>query len=201
MARGANKERILDAGLNLLYAKGYNATGIQDIADAAGVPKGSFYNYFKSKEDFAAEVIGYYTNQTVLFLERHLNQGNLSPLIRMRQMLEQWANTMFTQKQGCGCLVGNLTQEMGNHSDKIQLAAKEDFARLEGRFIACLQEAQEQGEIAPEQDMRKLGTFIYNGWQGALVRSKAEGNGDQLKAYVDYIFDVILPPFTTLGVS
>ena len=201
MARGANKERILEAGLDLLYAKGYNATGIQDIADAAGVPKGSFYNYFKSKEDFAAEVIYHYTNQTVSFLEHHLNQGNLSPLARMRQMLEQWADTMFTEYQGCGCLVGNLTQEMGNHSNKIKYAAKEDFARLEGRFIACLQEAQENGEISLQQNVRKLGIFIYNGWQGALVRAKSEGTGDQLKAYVDYIFDEILPLLIMSGAS
>ena len=196
MARGTNKKRILDAGLSLLYAKGYNATGIQDIADAAGVPKGSFYNYFKSKEEFATEVIRHYTQQTVLFLENHLTDGDINRLTRMRSVLDYWAKNMFSEYQGFGCLVGNITQEMGNQSAKIQLEAKEDFSRLEACFIACLKEAKEQGEIPSGIDVKKLGTFIYNGWQGALVRSKSEGNGNQLEDYVSYVFDTILPSLT-----
>lgn len=197
MARGANKARILEAGLSLFYAKGYNATGIQDIANAAEVPKGSFYNYFKSKEDFATEVIDHYTHQTVLFLEERLKKGERNHLEKMKLLLEHWAENMFPKYEGVGCLIGNLSQEMGNQSDKIKQAAKEDFARLESCFIACLQAAQDSSEIAPDIDVNKLGTFIYNGWQGALVRSKSEGNGEQLKAYVGYVFDVVLPSFLT----
>ena len=63
--RGVNKEQILEAGMSLMYSHGYNAAGIQDIANAAGVPKGSFYNYFKSKEDFVSEVLTMYTDETI----------------------------------------------------------------------------------------------------------------------------------------
>ena len=193
MARGLNKEQILEAGMGLIYARGYNATGIKDIANAAEVPKGSFYNYFKSKEDFAAEVIDHYTHKTILFLEERLQTGDRNHLTRMRHVLDDWAENMFFDYQGAGCLIGNITQEMGNHSDKIQQAAKADFARLESCFIACLQAAQDNGEISDDKDVKQLGSFIYNGWQGALVRSKSEGNGNQLKAYVTYVFETILP--------
>ncbi|MEO0434865.1 MAG: TetR/AcrR family transcriptional regulator [Cyanobacteria bacterium J06656_5] len=197
MARGANKAQILEAGLSLFYSKGYNATGIQDIANAAEVPKGSFYNYFKSKEDFAAEVINHYTRQTIQFLEERLKKGKRNHLARMKLVLEYWAENMFSEYKGLGCLVGNLTQEMGNQSDKIKQAAKEGFSHLESCFIVCLQAAQESGEIGPDNDVKKLGTFVYNGWQGALVRSKSEGNSKQLIAYVEYTFDVVFPCILT----
>ncbi len=199
--RGVNKQQILDAGMNLIYAQGYNATGIQDIANAAGVPKGSFYNYFKSKEDFATEVISHYADQTVDFLRAHLGAGNVPPLDRMRIMLNRWADNMFSDFNGCGCLMGNITQEMSNHSEKIQKATEKDFVRLEAQFVACLQDAQHQGEISAEIDVQQLGSFIYNGWQGALIRCKAEGNGNQLKSYVSYIFDEILPVYAKSPVS
>lgn len=197
--RGANKEQILEAGMGLIYAQGYNATGIQDIANAAGVPKGSFYNYFKSKEDFAVEVISHYADETETFLKTHLRTGNVTPLNRMKIMLNRWADNMFSDFNGCGCLMGNITQEMSNNSEKIQKATARDFKRLEAQFVACLQDAQEANELASHIDVQKLGAFIYNGWQGALIRCKSEGNGAQLKNYVAYVFDDVLPIYAMTG--
>ena len=145
--RGMNKEKILEAGKNLLYMNGYSATGIQDIADAAEVPKGSFYNYFKSKEQFAVSAIDSYTDETVEFLKQHLFNGPLSPLNRMRVMLNRWAENMFSEFKGCGCLIGNMTQEMGIHSRVIQDVTGKDFARLEAQFVNCLKDAKEAGEL------------------------------------------------------
>lgn len=192
MARGLNKEQILEAGMGLIYAQGYNATSIQDIANAAGVPKGSFYNYFKSKEDFAIEIIDRYTARTVSFLQDNLLQENGLALPRLKKMLTIWADKMFVDYEGCGCLVGNISQEMGNQSEKIRSTLNDSFKRLEACFNACLEEAQVNGEIDSQINAQKLGAFIYNGWQGSLIRSKAEGNNRQLKSYVDYVFLDIL---------
>ncbi len=198
-SRSLNKEQILDAGLQLIYSRGYTATGIQDIADAASVPKGSFYNYFKSKEDFAIEIIKRYADDTVEFLETHLRSGTESPLNRMRTTLNRLAEDMFSDLNGCGCLVGNITQEMGIHSDKIRKATEREFARLEAQFVACLKDAASVGELSNQIDIKTLGSFIYNGWQGALVRSKSEGNGDQLNRFVFFLFDQVLPSLVREG--
>ena len=191
--RGRNREKFVSAGKGLLYSTGYTATGVQEIADAAGAPKGSFYNYFKSKEHFAADVIDAYTDDTVEFLQTHLRTGPSSPLDRMRIILNRWAENMFSEFNGCGCLIGNITQEMSNHSKVIRAATERDFARLEAQFVACLDDAKQAGELSDQADAKTLGAFIYNGWQGALVRSKSEGNGDQLKRYVAFLFDQVLP--------
>ena len=57
MSREEKKQDILDKSADIMYLKGYNATGVQEIADAAGIPKGSFYNYFDNKEQFAIELM------------------------------------------------------------------------------------------------------------------------------------------------
>lgn len=189
-----NKEQILEAGMSLMYLQGYNATGIQDIANAAGVPKGSFYNYFKSKEDFVSELLTRYTDDTVEFLKTQLRTGTESPIHRLRVMLEHWAENMFgPQYNGCGCLMGNMTQELSNQNERIQAVTEREFARLEEQFVACFTEAKVNGELKDDVDVNELGTFVYNGWQGTLIRCKAEGTGEQLKRYVRYVFDTIIP--------
>lgn len=191
--RGRNKEQFVTAGKDLLYSMGYTATGVQDIADEAGAPKGSFYNYFKSKEHFAVDVINAYADETVDLLQSYLRAGSDSPLSRMRRMLSDWAENMFSEFKGCGCLIGNITQEMGNHSELIKSETEKNFARLEAEFVACLSDAKELGELPDDIDAQVLGAFIYNGWQGALVRSKSEGNSEQLEGYVSFLFDHVIP--------
>ena len=70
------KDNILEKGLSLFEAKGYNATGIQEIADAAEIPKGSFYNYFSSKEDFGVAVINFYTEKHLLEWTTRINSNS-----------------------------------------------------------------------------------------------------------------------------
>ena len=65
--RDENKQHIIRKGLKALYQKGYNATGVQEIANAAEIPKGSFYNYFKNKEDFAVEAMRLFTERELSY--------------------------------------------------------------------------------------------------------------------------------------
>jgi len=60
MARPGKKAELVEAGLDLLHRRGFSATSVADIAEAAGVPKGSFYNHFKSKDDFGSAVLDLY---------------------------------------------------------------------------------------------------------------------------------------------
>ncbi|MEL7434720.1 MAG: TetR/AcrR family transcriptional regulator, partial [Chloroflexota bacterium] len=62
MVKKDKKQEILQHGFEVMYAKGYHATSIQDIADAAHMPKGSFYHYFKTKELFTVDAISLYTD-------------------------------------------------------------------------------------------------------------------------------------------
>lgn len=192
MARGQNREQLLQAGLDLLYRQGFNASGVQEIADAGGVPKGSFYNYFTSKEDFAEQVLGLYTETLSTHLERTLLEAEGSPLSRFRSLFQGWVDDHFTGNNGCGCLAGNLTQELATQIPALRSTVDRAFNTLQSYYAACLRQAQDAGEIDRNADTDQLAAFIYNAWQGALVRTKAQGNTKALEHFLDIVFGKVL---------
>ena len=175
-----------------MYGKGFTATGIQEIADASGVPKGSFYNYFKSKEDFAVQAVEYYTEQMSSYLSERLEKGQKTPLARLDALLRQWAETDFLEQDACGCFAGNLSQELANRNESVRAALEKSFETLEGYYIRCLQQAQDLGEISADHDVGRLGGFVYNGWQGALVRAKSTRSAEPLTQFRDIVFRQLL---------
>ena len=84
MTRRETKAKILQQGAELVYRQGFNNTGIQEILESAGVPKGSFYFYFKSKEQFGLELIDYYMEFFRVMIGTHLRKSDSPPLERLR---------------------------------------------------------------------------------------------------------------------
>ena len=191
MSRRQYKEQILKAGLQLLYQQGFSASGIQEIANVSNLPKGSFYNYFQSKEDFAEQVIELYTQDLCTYLDRMLFQANNSPIHRLKSLFDRWI-AHYKNGSTCGCLAGNLSQELASQNPKIQKALDRSFNKLQAYFIACLKEAQEAGEIDRSIDSKLLGAFIYNSWQGAMVRMKAQDNANALEQFQQVVFNNLL---------
>ncbi|MEL6106730.1 MAG: TetR family transcriptional regulator C-terminal domain-containing protein [Planctomycetota bacterium] len=187
-----NKEAILKAGWELFAKQGFAATGVQEIATKSGVPKGSFYNHFDSKEAFAVEIIRRYADRLGAFLDEKLLQGEGTPLFRLRQLFDDWTEDDTGIQVDCGCLVGNLTQELANHTPELRLVLQDAFDRLQSRFTACLYEARGAGEIADGEDIETLSAFIYNAWQGALVRAKAQQDTVAFKSFLEVVFSRVL---------
>src|SRR5215467_15078216 len=97
-AKVTTKGALVDAGLHLMLEKGYHHTGIQEVLQAAGVPKGSFYYYFPSKEAFGREVIAQFAAAYVERLERWLGETTQSPLTRLHRHLDE----TLTHFERCG---------------------------------------------------------------------------------------------------
>jgi TetR/AcrR family transcriptional repressor of nem operon len=72
------REKLLDQGVALLMEQGYHGTGLQELVRNVGVPKGSFYNYFPSKEAFSAEVVKHYIEPFIRQLDGHLQRPDVS---------------------------------------------------------------------------------------------------------------------------
>ena len=193
MPRGKSREAILEAGLDMMYHRGFHASGIQEIADASGVPKGSFYNYFKSKEDFAVQALERYTERTAQHLQATLIDGRGSPIERLQGLLDDWSENQFRAYQGRGCFAANLSMEIANHSPAIRTALGQSFAKLEGYFRSCLKEAKALNEIGPEVDVSALSSFLYDAFHGSLMRAKAEGKTEPATRCRDFIFQRLLP--------
>src|SRR5579859_930164 len=127
MPRPNVREKIVDAGLEVLIKKGFNGCGVQDITDAAGVPKGSFYNHFESKEALGAEVVERYGRNSPR--RATLADTSLPPLQRLRAHFER-LNEAFTDAHfGRGCLLGNFSAELADQSQLIR-------ARLADLYMA-----------------------------------------------------------------
>lgn len=179
---------ILGVGAEILYRRGYNATGVKDIVAAAGIPKGSFYNYFESKQAFAIEALDAIASEQHRQLEAALRNPAKPPLERIRGFFEdfvagQEARGEFTG----GCPVGNLAQEMADHSPAIARRVEHWFRRLEGLLATCLREASERGDLPRDRDPEALAAFVFNAWEGALLRMKAAKGVDPLRNFLDHL--------------
>lgn len=193
MRRKVDREQIIEKGLELMYLEGYEATGIKEIADASGILKGSFYNYFDSKEEFAKVLIETYAEQNYCFTEEVLTDSCQSPLSRLKTLFERiWKQ--ISQKYGYskGCFLGNCSQEIGDSNPVLSAVVNQSMTRIKKLYTDCIQEAQDLGEIDKTQDPAMLAEFIMNSWQGVLLRAKSAKNDDALHSFNEQIFNRLL---------
>ena len=194
MARGQTKDVLLEVGRKMFLERGYNHAGIECILQAAGVPKGSFYNYFESKEDFALQVIDRFAACHDAVLDGHLLDRSRRPLDRLRGYFMAIIEHLDTD-QGCrGCLVGQLSQELAEQSESFRARLEGIFARWVDRFAECLTEARDAGEMELAPDGRPYAEFLLNSWQGALLRAKSARSTAPLRTFVLMTMDRVTAP-------
>lgn len=166
------REKLLDQGLKLFITQGYHGTGIKEVVDQVKVPKGSFYNYFESKEQFGAEVIRHYSEQVLANMAAYLNGPENNALIALKQFFEQ--EMQRHQEVKAGCIIGNLGAELGGASQLCQQAMLEGFQGMKQQFLRTLQRGQPQGSIRDDIPAEDLADFLVNAYEGALVRMQVE---------------------------
>jgi TetR/AcrR family transcriptional repressor of nem operon len=186
------KTLLLDTGKRIFLERGYNNSGIEAILQAADVPKGSFYHYFRSKEDFGLQVLDHFAQGASETLQGFLSDESLGPLERLRRYFE----TIITrlELQGCrrGCLVGNLSQEMADQSEAFRTRLEEIFEGWVDRVSECLRQAQTAGEVPGHLDVRELAEFWLNSWQGAVLRAKTMRSIAPLRTCLSMLFHDVL---------
>src|SRR5947209_10832228 len=152
MGKEKTKDVLLDAGKRMFLERGYNNAGLESILQAAGVPKGSFYYYFDSKEDFGLQVLDRFAACHHETLDRFLGDESVGPLERLRRYFEAVIECLESQECRKGCLVGNLSQEMADQSEAFRTRLREIFAGWLDRYANCLASAQLAGEIPAHLD-------------------------------------------------
>jgi len=192
MSKQDTKQHLLDIGTDLLIRDGFFHTGINEVLVHADVPKGSFYYYFKSKEDFGLQVLVNFANNNRAFLQNHLDDLHLRPLARLRAYFSASIERLTAQHFTQGCLIGNMTQEMADQSETFRTALQDMMNDWAGQIAGALREAQVSGEISPEAEVDDLANFCLNSWQGAILRMKVAKTSEPLEAFVRLFFEVIL---------
>ena len=176
-----------------MLAKSYHAVGIQEVLSAVDVPKGSFYHYFDSKEDFGVAIIEYYGQQLARSLQAKLADPSLTPRQRLRDYF--LSVRQYYVSHGCsqGCLVAKLATEIGASSPRMREALKAQFDSWTTLVAACIAEAQQAGELDAAHNPAVLAEFIYSSWEGALIRMQVNHDLTAIDHFMEYIFGVMLP--------
>jgi len=192
MSRESTRDILLEAGKKTFLEKGYNNSGIEAILQAAGVPKGSFYYYFESKEDFGLKVLDRFATCYDETLSQFLGDASVSPLDRLRNYFEAVCVRLESDQCRKGCLIGNLSQEMADRSETFRARLEEIFESRVDRYAECLKQSQESGEIGRDLDVRELAEFWLNSWQGAVLRAKTMRSTAPLRTFLGVMFGNIL---------
>jgi len=192
MAREKTRDLLLEAGKKCFLAKGYNNSGIESILQEVGVPKGSFYHYFANKEDFGLQVLDRFAECIGERQDRILRAEGVPPLDRLRHYFEAVSELLKSDQCRKGCLVGNLSQEMADHSEAFRVRLEEIFESWVDRYAECLLEAQQSGEVSPDLNARELAEFWLNSWQGAILRAKTMRSVAPLETFLAVMFGNIL---------
>src|SRR5882672_2908322 len=127
MGRNSVRQEIIDAGLQVFARRGFKASSVQDITSAAGVPKGSFYNHFESKEELGVVIVDLYGEGA--HRRAALRDGSLPPLERLRRHFRGLADMFGEAKWERGCLLGNFSAEVSADSALIRERLAILFAR------------------------------------------------------------------------
>jgi len=167
------RDQIITAGLATLHSKGFNATSVQDITDAAGVPKGSFYNHFASKEALGVEVVRLYGERAGA-MRAALDDASLPPLKRIERDFQAKVDANVNTEFACGCLLGNFSTELSAQSEQIRTELSANFAACVAALAPLIAQAQQEGSITLSEPALDLAETVIDAWQGAVLRAKAE---------------------------
>ncbi|MFJ4466840.1 TetR family transcriptional regulator C-terminal domain-containing protein [Streptomyces sp. NPDC089424] len=189
MPRASLRENLVAAAVQEFHARGYAATGVKDITDAAGAPKGSFYNHFDSKEALAVVALERYGTTRRL---DDLRDRSVAPLTRLREHFEFLRDENVRAEFHKGCLVGDLAVEVADHSDALRETTSRSLQAWTDALAVAVADAQEAGDVAKTLDAATLARFVLNAWEGALISARADRSARAFETFFTVVFGVLL---------
>lgn len=192
MPRKSVKQQILAAAINAIYRRGFNATGVQDITAAAGVPKGSFYNHFESKEALGVEALDGYWRAGLASLDI-LNKPGEPPLDRLKTYFRGLAQGVERENYEAGCMIGNLAVEMSDASVPIRERVALLLVTWSHAIETCVREAQADGSMRRDVDAKTIASFVLNAWEGTVMRTKVDKDDSSFAAFEAVVFKAFSP--------
>ena len=192
MERINKRDKLIQVGIEAIVQRGFNAASINEIMTRADVPKGSFYYYFSSKEDFGLAIIDDFACKYQQRIRDFLEDEQYSPLMRLRNYFESKIAEMNTCKCIDGCLIGNLAQELSAQNELFRDRLNQIFNSWERDFTQCLLAAIEAGELNNDRNLKQLAKFILSGWEGAILQAKVAKSVVPMQTFVEILFERVL---------
>ena len=167
------REHLLATGEAIILGKGFAAVGLAEILGSAGVPKGSFYHYFRSKEGFGVELLQRYFEHYDARLQQQLQQGEGSARDRLLAYFDGWLDThKCCDEQSQSCLAIKLAAEVSDLSEPMREAQAEGMGRVVQRLADCIRQGQQQGSLCTQLHADETASALYSLWVGSALLFK-----------------------------
>jgi TetR/AcrR family transcriptional repressor of nem operon len=190
-AKPSVREKIVAAAAERFHALGYNACGVQEIVDAAGVPKGSFYNYFKAKELLAREILDNYWAGAGLDI---LADKSIPPLERLRRHFHHIASRYKKFGFENGCLVSKFVHEASDSTPLLRKDLRRQVARWTALIAEAIREGQADRTISASIDAETTARFLIESWAGATGAMKLAASRAPIDDFFSLAFGTLLQP-------
>ncbi len=190
MARPSLREKLASSAVDTLHTHGFKGCSIQDITDAAGVPKGSFFNHFENKEDLAIDALRRYLDENAR--SDMLFDQSVSPLTRLKNHFGYLSERLITLGFTRGCMLGLFAAEMSTDYPRMREELRSIFETWSSAVESCLREAQAVGEVDPRHDAGEMARFLVNAWEGATIRLKITQAREPIDDFFNIAFKALL---------
>jgi TetR/AcrR family transcriptional regulator, transcriptional repressor for nem operon len=191
MPRRSLRDKILRAGLPVMFRSGYHGASVRDICAAARAPQGSFTNHFRSKESFAVEVLDRYFDYLKGLMSEALDDESLTPRQRLKRYLDVITDKLERDRWMIGCLIGDFSLQASSHSKLLRERLDAIFQEWRALFAACIAAAQSAGEVDSRFDATELAEFLLASWEGAILRMKVERSPAALERFKRIVFETV----------
>ena len=191
------KERILDAAQAIMLEKSFHSVGLNEILKAEGIPKGSFYHHFESKEQFGVELLRHYVATAHAYKRRMLlsSEPENDPRKRLITFFESNVASLMANEGKCPCLMLKLASEVAESSEAMRQVLADSYQESIGILEAVIREGLEKKLLRCDRDPQIAAMLIGDLWTGAMQRASVERSVEPLRKAIDFIFeDLILQP-------
>jgi TetR/AcrR family transcriptional regulator, transcriptional repressor for nem operon len=185
--RHESKTRLLDAALHVIRAKGYSATRIDDLCEAAGLTKGSFFHHFDSKEALALAAADYWIEGTGALFASAPYHALADPLERLLAYVDFRKALLMGDLPDFTCLVGTMVQEIYDTHPAIRDACNRSISEHAVTLVPDIEEAMRQRDMQPDWTAESLALYTQATIQGAFILAKAKHNREAAAASIDHL--------------
>ena len=177
--------------MEVIRMKGYHNTGINDILNTCGIPKGSFYNFFTSKEDFGIQIIEFYGKQFQNIARSFFSDETFSPFQRLKNFYRSLIEINENEGYLNGCLLNNLSHETAGIYDAFSKSLDIQLQGMIYEISLCIQEAQKVGEVRDDFSARELAAFLHYNAYGANAHMKSTRSAEPLELFFRLSFNFL----------
>ena len=183
--------QMLDTGMDLVSKNGFNKLGLNELVKNMGIPKGSFYYYFSSKDDFGLQVIDHYAGKSEQLLKSFLEDTSKTPKERILTLFRHRIPVYEEQEYKEGCLLGNCSLELSAQKEEFAIKIADRFDQWEHLFVKAIAEGQEDGSIKSTYKAEVMAQFILNSWEGAVLRMKSAKTNEAMEIFIRFVDDLL----------